>query len=133
MGQIYIDTPEINMRTPASPTEQHLKVSFVIAQGVRSNFQVDEDVDIVYRHEEEETLVLQAKVYDIKCMVLGDLSKYSKLMRYYVKGADTQFFKLREHIRKHNPGIIDGEIVTLIFFSTEEKTHNGTTATTTCS
>lgn len=69
-----------------------------------------------------------ANIYEIKHMVLSDLHRYTKLMKFFHDSRYRTYFKLRTHLESIYDGIIDGEIVTVIFFTPGKGLLDGTTA-----
>jgi len=59
-----------------------------------------------------------AEIYEIKHMILGDLARYKELTRnyYHNETAGKSYHKLKKDMMTQYDGIIDGEIVTAVFF-----------------
>ncbi|MCP4994037.1 MAG: hypothetical protein GY934_09695 [Gammaproteobacteria bacterium] len=69
----------------------------------------------------------RATIFDVKHLVLGDINQYKMLLKDYYHKADVakSYIKFKQHLQSLYDGIIDGEIVTLVFFTPEQDLING--------
>jgi hypothetical protein len=91
-----------------------LKMAFVILQGIHLGFKVG---DLLLLEHSDPEIVDQATVYEVKTMVLSDLAKYKHLLKYYADPACQTFRNIAESLPGIYPHIIEGEIVTVVFFT----------------
>lgn len=127
--------------------KQKIALNFVIIKGIHLHW--NSVVEIYGDRGCNEDLLGKAEVYEVKYMTLADLlvrryvtdgsvsftSGYPKLCKsfYHSEKAGKSLKALREVLTKQYDGIIDGEIVTLVFFIPDEEliASCGTTAETT--
>ena len=115
------------------PVEDHVEdllINMVIIKGVHDmpqNAGCHATNCLVYEHEyDPEACIGVAHIYDIKHMVLADLHQHSKLMTYFHDQDCTTYPTIRKHLAQQYDGIIDGEIVTLVFFTPNQDLLDGT-------
>lgn len=111
--------------------ENPICLNFVIIKGVHDMPQCS-DTCLVYDDFPEDLCAPPlgvAKIFDIKHMVLGDLLRYPNMCKYFHDKRYRKARTLRNHLDNLYDGLIDGEIVTLVFFTPGEGLLDGTTTT----
>jgi len=97
--------------------QERTKVAFIIIQGIVQSHTVGDSILLVHSDQEK---AQEAVIYEIKHMVLSDLAKYRRLVKYYADPTCNGYKSIRESLAKLYPNLIEGEIVTLIFFAPAE-------------
>ena len=114
--------PITQKKSPCS-TEGNLRLGFLLLKGAHNRYFVGEDMDLIHSASDGTITIESSTVYDIKHITLADLSKYHRLLEYFVDPAMNRFMDIRAWLQKEFPGIIDGEIVTMVFYAiTEDET-----------
>jgi len=69
----------------------------------------------------------RARLFEVKHFALADFSRYREMLKqyYHIASANT-YNKLKSHLKSLYDGIVDGEIVTLVFFIPEQDLLDGT-------
>lgn len=120
MASLSVPVWPITAKVSPCKEESHLKIGFMLLKGVHVRYTVGDEINLVYLDDEGTGSGQVAHVYDIKHVTLADLSKYRRLLKYFVDPALSQFMAIRQWLQKEFPGIIDGEIVTMVFYAITE-------------
>ncbi|MBW2636071.1 MAG: hypothetical protein JRC86_00850 [Deltaproteobacteria bacterium] len=116
MMNLFVPVAEIS--TKPSPCEaEKFEIGFSILKGVVTRYTELDYVTLVCPDDSATDVHREAQVYDVKHMVLSDLSKYTNLMKYYADGKCSRFMSIRKQLRDIYKGLVDGELVTLVFFT----------------
>jgi len=117
LPNMALRTKEIEVPNLKDP----IALNMVVVKGITipdipkgSDFSVWKDIEC----SGDGMLLGHASLFEFKHMVMGDLSRYRELTRnyYHHEAASKSYAKLKKDLMSQYDGIIDGEIVTLIFF-----------------
>lgn len=116
--------------------DRKIALNFVVVKGIYTHVApylcVHSDKECT-----QDNLLGIAEVFEVKHMVLGDLGRYQEMLKRYFHAEDATKSApaFRKRIGEYYDGIIDGEIVTLVFFIPNEELIQscGTTTETTTS
>ena len=115
----YLNVPVWPITQKKSPCKEEgdLRLGFLVLKGVHVRYDVGDIVTLLHSGDDDIISHEPATVYDIKHITLADLSKYHRLLEYFVIPETSRFMDIRKWLQGEYPGIIDGEIVTMVFYA----------------
>ena len=117
MQLLRVPVSEINAKVPPSKVEGGIKVGFVLLKGASALHAAGDEICLAFQPEDGNCETTFATVYDVKHVTIADLSKYHRLLHYFADASLNRFMALRTWLQREYPGIIDGEIVTMVFYA----------------
>ncbi len=137
----YLILPEKIMshdvvEVPGEP--QPICLNLVIIKGIHSCAGKSANTVAVYDHPVfdlatpyDAQFLGRANIYEVKHMVLADVLRYPHLLSYFHDKRYSVYAALKQHLRElpEGGGLINGEIVTLVFFTPGEGLLDGTRTT----
>ena len=145
MFKLWLPEKKLRTKKAAVPgLDEEIALNLVILKGIKALDMCSEDLVAVWDTQcplpenELNGWLGTAKIFDIKYMPLSEFARYRHFATdYYYDEEVTKTLKtFRKHLGTLFDGIVDGEIITAIFFTAEQDlldTINGTATETTCS
>jgi len=136
MYKLWLPNKELRTKKIEVPNlEEPIALNIVVLKGIQAQDVAVGDMVNVWEDQQcTQTCWGRARIFEVKHMVLGDLSRYKILLGsyYHCKDAGKSFKRFMADMKSQYDGILEGEIVTVVFFTPEQdliENINGTGST----